>query len=363
MKFIHCADLHIDSKMESNFTTEQAKERKEEILRAYEYMVDFAVRNDVKVIMIAGDLFDKSKVGKRAKRRVMEQIYNNENIDFLYLKGNHDYVDILDDTDHIPSNLKFFNEQDWTTYSYGNIDVTGIEVTQNNHNEIAEKLVLEKSKLNVVMLHGQETKYNSDSPEAINISGLKNHYIDYLALGHVHQYKKERLDERGIYCYCGCLAGRGFDECGQKGFVLLDVNDNAIEDKFIPLDTRQFHEISVDVSRINSEYASSEIIKTMEEKCDAIPQSDIVKFVLEGEADVDTDIDLTRIEREFEGRFYFVKIYNKTKPKVDYAAYANDKSLKGEFVRIMQKKDMDDEKKNEIIKLGLKALKGEEIEI
>ena len=53
----------------------------------------------------------------------------------------------------------------------------------------------------------------------IEVYELKNKNIDYLALGHVHKYKMEKLDNRGIYCYSGCLEGRGFDECGDKGCV------------------------------------------------------------------------------------------------------------------------------------------------
>ena len=33
MKIIHCADLHLDSKMTANLSKDQARERKREILR------------------------------------------------------------------------------------------------------------------------------------------------------------------------------------------------------------------------------------------------------------------------------------------------------------------------------------------
>ena len=89
-----------------------------------------------------------------------------------------------------------------------------------------------------------------------------------------------------------------------------------------------------------------------------MPSKDIVKFVLVGEMDVDTDIDFTRLKQEFANDFYFVKIYNHTKIKVDYNMYANDKSLKGEFVRLMQDELLDEAVKSKIIEIGLKALVG-----
>jgi len=83
MKIIHCADLHIDSCMESNFSREQAKQRKEEIICAYEDMVLYANEHKVDVIIFAGDVFDKSKIGKRARNRFLAQIINNPHIDFF----------------------------------------------------------------------------------------------------------------------------------------------------------------------------------------------------------------------------------------------------------------------------------------
>ena len=45
MKFIHCADIHLDSKMETNLSSQKAKERKKEILNTFERMVAYAVEN------------------------------------------------------------------------------------------------------------------------------------------------------------------------------------------------------------------------------------------------------------------------------------------------------------------------------
>ena len=93
MKIIHCADLHLDSKMESNLSKEQAIQRREELVQTFVNMVSFAKNNDVKIIIIAGDMFDTSQNNQvRIKRRVLEQIKSSEEIDFIYLRGNHDMI-------------------------------------------------------------------------------------------------------------------------------------------------------------------------------------------------------------------------------------------------------------------------------
>ena len=42
MKIIHCSDLHLDSKMKSNLKDNRSKERRDEILRTYQNMVEYA---------------------------------------------------------------------------------------------------------------------------------------------------------------------------------------------------------------------------------------------------------------------------------------------------------------------------------
>lgn len=61
MKIIHCADIHLDSKMSANLTKEKARERKTELLTTFQNMVTYGAEQGVAAIIIAGDLFDTKK--------------------------------------------------------------------------------------------------------------------------------------------------------------------------------------------------------------------------------------------------------------------------------------------------------------
>ena len=65
--------------------------------------------------------------------------------------------------------------------------------------------------------------------------------------------------------------------------------------------------------------------------------------------------------RTFEERLFFLIVEDATGIVVNYESFANDRSLKGEFVRLMQKQDMPEEKRSAIVELGMKAILGEEI--
>ena len=57
---------------------------------------------------------------------------------------------------------------------------------------------------------------------------------------------------------------------------------------------------------------------------------------------------------------YYVKIKNHTTYQIDYTDYEKDESLKGAFIRMIQKSDMDSDTKSRVIRMGIQALSGEE---
>jgi len=360
MKIIHCSDLHLDSKMETNLNREKARERKNEILITFEKMVEYAKQNDVEIIIIAGDLFDKKTVTAKAKKIVKNAILSNPEITFIYLKGNHDEAGFIDEDEEMPANLKTFNSTSWSKYEFKNITISGIEFGQTDNYEIYNSLFLEKNKTNIVVMHGQEAETDvKDKAEIINLKALKNKNIDYLALGHIHSFKQGKIDKRGVYCYSGCLEGRGFDECGEKGFVLLNVEEGKITSEFIPFAYRKFHEVHVDIT---GAVESKEIEDRIKEKIVGISELSLVKIVLEGEVELGEERDIDYYIKKFETYFYYLKIDDKTKVKIDYMKYQNDISLKGEFIRtVLEQKDLTEVEKNKIIITGIKALAGEDI--
>ncbi len=364
MKIIHCADLHLDSKMTANLSKEQAKERKMEILRTFTRMVEYAKKNGVSVILIAGDMFDTRNVSAMVRNTVRDVIVNNPEIDFLYLRGNHDNDNFLSKMDEIPENLCLFKDT-WTKYTYGDVAISGLELDENNSLTAYNTLVLDHDVYNIVTMHGQIAGYKSkDKVEVISLDDLKNKNIDYLALGHVHNRIAEKFDSRGMYCYPGCLEGRGFDECDEKGFVLLDIDtqNRTAQTSFIHMAARAFYTLPVDVSGV---FTTQEAIARMEEAIaqTQYPSNSLVKFVLQGEVDVECEIETAFLEEQFAEYFYFVKVYDETKIHVNYQDYEKDATLKGEFVRLVSESDLSEEEKSLIIKTGILALQGEEINL
>lgn len=364
MKLIHCADLHLDAKMTSNLDKEKAKERKGELLHTFERMVAYAAQNDISAILIAGDMFDTKNISATTRNTVLAQIASHPDITFFYLKGNHDNDNFLSGLEQIPHNLKMFGSE-WNTYKMGGVNISGIELSKENSGAAYTSLVLENDKFNIVILHGQEAESVArDKAEVINLKALRNRGIDYLALGHVHAYKREQLDGRGIYCYPGCLEGRGFDECGEHGFVVLHIDDEkkTFTDVFIPFAERKLYTVEVDVSGVlSSTEMAARISKELKEN--NYSRENLLKIILTGMLDVECEKNVDYLVSKFKNDFYFLKIYDETSLRVNMEDYMLDESLKGEFVRmVMKSEDVSEEDKKIIIRYGLQAIAGEELQ-
>lgn len=353
MKILHCADLHLGSRLTSLPTGEIRDTRKNEILKTFNNLIDYARKNDINKVMFSGDVFDSDRPSKRDKTFFYDAIRANKDIIFFYLRGNHDKEEsLITELD----NLKTFSE-DWTSYRFDDLVISGIELSHNNNSSLYSTLSLNKNDINLVMLHGDVI---NKGKEFINLKKLSNKNIDYLALGHIHKYEEFTIDKRGIAIYPGCLDGRGFDELGEKGFVVIDIEDKTINYSFVPFSSRIIEEIEIDLSSLNNLYEAKEKIKS---EINSINRSSIVKIKLVGKV----NFDINNIERDicsfFKDNFFFLKVYSELKQIVSVEEYINDFSLKGEFVRnIISNSELKEEEKEELLNIGLRLLNGEVIE-
>ncbi|MDE7330536.1 MAG: hypothetical protein K2N30_05585, partial [Clostridia bacterium] len=155
--------------------------------------------------------------------------------------------------------------------------------------------------------------------------------------------------------------GRGFDEAGEKGFILLDIQNGKAGAKFVPFAKRAVRVAEFNVTGAEDGGAVyGFILKNLN-----FPQSDIVRVVLKGEVDFDnSDLGEEICARLGRGGRYYIEVKNQTFRKLDLKGIAGEVSLRGEFVRlVLEDGGIPREKKGEIISLGLRALEGRELDL
>ena len=354
LKLIHCADVHLGSKMESKLPKAKADERRGEVRKTFHRMVEYAKNEGVRAILLSGDVFDSDRPLKRDKEFFYDVVKGNPEIDFLYLRGNHDGKESY--TEEGIANLKTFSAE-WAGYEYGNVYVCGLEIARENASSLYTMLKLDKAKINVVMLHGQIA--STAGVDKINPVKLADKHIDYLALGHIHSYSENKLDDRGRYAFSGCLEGRGFDEIGEKGFVLLEIDD-GVKSTFVPFSQRKIEQVEVDISDTENVYGAYQTVKAQVK----FHSADLYRIHLVGDIAYESETLAEDVERLLANDCYFVSVKNRTLKKINPEEYEGDLSLRGEFVRaVLTDPDLTEERKRQMITLGLKALSGQEVDV
>ena len=352
MKILHIADLHLGSEMSTRFTAEKARIRKEELCAAFHRAVEYAIEIGAQAVLLCGDMFDTAAPLRRDKQFFYDVIRQAPQLTFFYLKGNHDEEENRED---LP-NLKTFSEQEWTSYDLGEgVCVSGIELSDENGERYYDDLSLDAEKKNIVLLHGQLSE--GVGARKIVLRKLAGKGIDYLALGHIHGYSAGAIDARGKYAYAGCLEPRGFDEVGEKGFIILDT-DGGVRYRFMESASRTVRLVEVDIS---GDSGMSDALQTVEDAL-TVDKEDMPRILLKGEVDFDTDGLANFIEARLRSRYFAVSVKDETCPALHIEKYEGQVSLEAEFVRvILADETVDEGEKRRVIALGLKALKGEKL--
>lgn len=349
MKIIHCADLHIGSKMDSKYPAQKAKLRRQELRNAFANMVDEGNNLNVDAILISGDAFDSDHPSEKDLEYFYGVIAAHPNISFFYLRGNHD-IDGYRPNQAL-NNLFTFSSEKWTTYTFEKekVTISGIEINKENLQSFydAEGLQTDPGCYNIAMLHGQ---VGND----IHLTKLAHKNLDYIALGHVHSQKLYQMEDGGIAVYSGILEPRGFDEIGEKGFIFVDTTER--KRYFQPFCTRHVIWTQLDITGLKSEYEISTAVKELIKNRD-----DIYRVELIGRIDKSIRYEPNNIVARCQSSCFLLDILDSSKPLVPNKDIKQDSPLIKEFIaKTQEEKDLSEEEKSEVIQLGLKALAGKE---
>ena len=359
MKIIHTGDIHLGMPLH-NLPREKEKLRKAEILDGFRRVCAYAKDSGVAAVLIAGDLFDDSEMENSLIREVLIAVEQAKPTLFFYVTGNHDEGVLLD---NVPNNfLRFSQNHGWFSYALGDgVVVSGMDFADfSAHNFSA--LSLSPEAYNILLLHGDIQGKQGDR-ETWPIGYLQNKYIDYLALGHIHAPDgvAKRLDGRGRYRYCGCLEGKAFDEIGKKGFFLLEIERGTlIDEKFYTFAKREVVEKRVDISACRS-YADIENAAFTALQTER--RENVVKVILCGSYKEGMRKELPLLSSRLCEQFFHAKVVDESRLYIDASSYANDCTERGEFIREIERYEIEPLLKEEILEVGLKALAGEEIEL
>jgi len=349
MKIIHTSDLHLDSPLTTRLDSKKVKERKSELILSFRRMVERAKSEKADAFIIAGDLFDSERVGKRTLKNVIDIIASAPELSFFYLSGNHEKKVLSASDIPLPENIRLFDD-DWTYFSVGDVNIIGRCETAP---DMFSKIKLSGDRKNIVVLHG-ELRDRSDFGGVIGKKDAEELNIDYLALGHYHSYSETEISPRCKAVYSGTPEGRGFDESGECGYVTIKTYDGYVQHEFTKSAIRTLHIAEIDVTDAPSDIS---LIYKIESALKNARSGDLIRIRLVGTRELGRFFDTDALLSSLKSSYYYIEAKDDTRLKISADDFKNDVSLKGEFIRgVIADDSLDDKEKEAIINLGLSVL-------
>jgi DNA repair exonuclease SbcCD nuclease subunit len=265
MKFIHAADIHLDSPLTGLSAYRDAPV---DLLRtatrdAFSNLVSEAIDESVDFVVIAGDLYDGSWKDYNTGiffSREMGRL-NAVGIPVYLIYGNHDAESDTTKKLSLPANVHAFGANKPQTFRIPELKVAlhgqSFKHAATTTNLASGYPAPEPGWLNIGVLHTALEGYAAHASYApCSVAELSAKGYQYWALGHVHEFAE--LENDPWIVFPGNLQGRHIRETGPRGAVMVTTDEDSIVSvERIYTDVLRWHWLEVDV------VSASDLIETV----------------------------------------------------------------------------------------------------
>ncbi len=371
MKFIHAADLHIDSPLQGLEAYEGAPlERLREATRAaFRSLVSLAIEQSVDFIILAGDLFDgpwkdmKTGLWTAAQFRRLGAVDNGSGgISVYLLRGNHDAQSDVRGSITWGENVFEFSADRPQTFVLENLNVA-LHGQGFAKREAPDDLTIDypdpvEGMFNIGVLHTSLTgSAVHDTYAPTSVERLAARGYDYWALGHIHR-REIIKDSSPVIAFPGNTQGRHINEPGAKGCLLVTVEEGRVESiDFHATDAVRWHRLEIELGQDDGRSELLEKVRQELRQCYA--QNDgrlaAVRLSVGGRSSLHDDLtrhetreellaELRNVANEFDDEIWLEQIRLETAPPIDRDKLKASSDLLGELLRDIDRLADDNER-------------------
>lgn len=278
MRFIHAADIHLDSPLTglSAYPDAPAQMLRSATRDAFTNLINEAIELQVDFMVIAGDLYDGGwkdhntgiyfcrEMGRLKKAGIK-----------AYVKfGNHDAESEMTKKLVLPDNVHTFESRKAHTFVIEDLKVAlhgrsfkDAATTENLAQTYPDPL---PGMFNIGVLHtalGVQSTHANYAPCSIDELHAKGY--QYWALGHVHEY--QMWQGPSTIVFPGNLQGRHIRETGPRGAVLVTADETGVQKvERIFVDVLRWHHLNVDASGCVS---MADVVHAINKELEAVVES------------------------------------------------------------------------------------------
>jgi exonuclease SbcD len=357
LTFIHTADLHLGSPLTGIRAMDEhmAEKLVQASYRAFNRIVDQALRDEVDFLLIAGDLYDSQRqqiYDQLTLLHALERL-NDHNIPVYIACGNHDPYSAWSQSIQWPENVHILADDrpDVVFFEKNGVRKAAIVGMSYPRSSVWENLAAtfpEKETdwpFTIGLLHGtlgsstgEHVSYAPCSEEDLTTRGY-----DYWALGHIHMPTVVRPADPAII-YPGIPQGRDIGESGPRGCYHVAVRaDGTIEPIFVETAEICWEDAALSIDGIDTlDDLDTAILETLDEIREKRSGRQVCcRLTLTGRGEVHRSLrekgaadGLADHLREVEPEVYIDRITDRTALPIDRETLARREDLVGDILRI-----------------------------
>ena len=339
IRILHTADLHLDGSFA--VLGNRAPQRQVDFLETFERIVTLAIKQEVQLLLIAGDLFDHPRPSQVVLGKVQAGLQRlaERGIVPVLLPGTHDSLVSADavyrqcefpgvvllDQPQLQEPLALtVAEQQLFLYGFAYRSYV-------SENALAGMQRRNDDGIHIGLLHGSrqgspEWNYRKkDLP--FTLDDLKRWDLDYVALGHYHSYEVLAEGERIYACYPGSPEGKRFGENGPRYCALVTIDESGAAIEPLAVNGRELAERELDLSGCTE---LDEVVRRIAALGDA---KVLLRLTLTGI--LEAPLDLSALQSRCEDDFFYLELRDETRLfDSDYARRIEmEETVRGMFVR------------------------------
>ncbi len=314
IKILHSADWHMDSPLLADPSLRRS------LLEIPGKVAALCKERGCHLMLLSGDLFDGpySAESLQALKNALQEV----SVPVFITPGNHDFVgnDSPWLTELWPENVYIFTRPAIESVFLPDLDcrVYGAGFTSMDCPGLLKDFTANaKETYTLGIFHGDPTQVKSPycpiTAEQVKKSGL-----DYLALGHIHKGGSFRAGKT-LCAWPGCPIGRGYDEEGEKGALVVTITDTATAE-FVPLGMPQWHDWEIPATQ------------SLDSVLPPVGNNDYYRITFTGPSE---PLNLGALEAQF-SHFPNLLLRDKTLPPLDIWGSAGEDTFEGMYFKLLR---------------------------
>jgi len=364
IKFIHAADIHLDSPLHglSRYEGAPVREIRKATRKALANLVEYILEHRIPLLLIAGDIYDGDCPDFQTLLHFSGQMarLKDAGTKVALIRGNHDARNRMTKSLNLPDNVHTFSSRQPETWKLPDLGVA-IHGQSYDREAVLDNLVLGypdpvPGMFNIGLLHTSLTGRPGHSRYApCEMKHLLARGYDYWALGHVHRH--EIIHDNPMVIFSGCIQGRHIREQGIKGCMRAEVESSGkVNFEHVELDVLRWQTLEMDLSGLDSQ---ARVLEALEQELKILLADQrrerllALRIVLSGSSPDHSGLtrDFQQLQAEIRnlamnisGQTIWVeKIINQTAPALDWEELKKSQTPQGNLIDYIERLLQDSE--------------------